>query len=143
MGKIVAKRIHETKPMPLNYSAPSEKENKNSNRTQLVLRYIFGYLLFFVFLILSAFLLFRLRTNLIQISFLLGYNQVQVKGISNLGVLIGGVLILSGIVFSEDYLRKGIQQADLWPRVLRLFLVEGGLILFSFALYYVLALIAV
>jgi hypothetical protein len=117
-------------------------ENKKKERVQRVFRYIIGYTLFIIFLILAAFLLFRVRTNLVQIGYLMGYNAVQVKGISNLGVLFGGILILAGIIFSEDYLRKGIQQESLWKHALRIFIVEVGLIAFSFILYYVLIRIA-
>ncbi len=113
---------------------PEKKPNQN---LQIAGRYILVYLFFIAFLVLAAFLLFRVRMNIIQIAFLLGYNQVQVKGISNLGILISGVLILASIVFAEDYLRKGVQEGLMWKRLLRVFITEGGVILFSLLLYYI------
>ena len=126
----------------MNTNNSLSKANKKEGRSPRVFKYIIGYTLFIIFLVLAALLLFRVRMNLIQIGFLLGYNAVQVKGISNLGVLFGGILILAGIIFSEDYLRKGIEQDRLWVHARRIFTVEIGLLAFSLILYYVLMRIA-
>jgi len=123
--------------MPDNQPIGPEKSS-GKEQLQWIFRYLITYSIFIVFLILAAFLLFRLRTNVIQIGFLLGLNQVQVKGLSNMGVLIAGILILIGIVYSEDYLRNGIHENEMWKRILRVFIVEASLILFSLALYYIL-----
>ena len=114
-----------------------QNEMKPEKRLQIAGRYILVYSIFIVFLVLAAFLLFRIRMNVIQIGFLLGYNQVQVKGFSNLGVLISGILILGGIVFAEDYLRKGVELGLMWKRLLRVFIIEAGIILLSLLLYYI------
>ncbi len=117
-----------------------QKQKKPESRLQTAGSYILLYLVFIVFLVMAAFLLFRVRMNVIQIGFLLGYNQVQVKGFSNLGVLISGVLILAGIVFAEDYLRKGVQEGLMWKRILRVFILEAGVILLSLLSYYLIIL---
>src|SRR4030042_6798348 len=108
-------------------------------RFATVTTYLIGYVLFGIFILLLIFLLFRIRINIVQIGFLLGYNQGRVKGMSNLGVLISGVLMLIAVVFSEDYLRKGIEKDQMWIQLLRIFLVEGVVIALSLSLYFLLA----
>ena len=121
-----------------NQNLDADKKSTGMNR---VLRYIAGYSLFLVFLVAAAFLIFRLRANLIQIAFLLGYNQVKVKGIANLGILFGGILVLAGVIFSEDYLRKGIQKKQMLQHALHIFLAEISLFAISYLLYWLLPLL--
>ena len=91
----------------------------------------------------AAFLLFRVRMNVVQIAFLAGKNSVQVKGISNLVILFTGVLLLVGIVASEDYMRKGVELGKMWKRALQVFLVEAVLITISLSLYYIIMMIVI
>ncbi|MCE5208124.1 MAG: hypothetical protein LLG42_07410 [Chloroflexi bacterium] len=117
------------------------KITSKTDRFRIVGNYVLGYLFFAIFLFLLVFLLFRIRANVIQIAFLLGNNEVKVKGISNLAVLFSAIIMLAGIVFSEDYLRKGIAQNRMWKHILRIFIVTGSAILVSLGLYYALMLI--
>jgi hypothetical protein len=50
-------------------------------------------------------------------------------------------MMLVGVVYSEDYLRKGIAQNRMWKHILRIFLYTGSAILVSLGLYYTLILI--
>jgi len=117
--------------------------NKKESNPRLVGRYVLAYFLLLIFILLAAFILFRVRINIVQIAFVAGYNQVKVKGIANMGVLITGIILLSGIVVSEDYLRNGVEKKELWKRALRIFFVEATIIAFLLALYYIIFLIVV
>jgi hypothetical protein len=95
------------------------------------------YSVFAVLATAAALFLFRVRLNFIQISFYLGNNRVATKGISNVAVLIFGIVILSGIVFMEDYLRKGVNEGLFWRRVLQIVIVEAILFALSMGIYYI------
>jgi hypothetical protein len=111
----------------------SEKPGKNGQ----IATYVIAYFLLFIIVLLAVVLLFRVRMNVVQIAYLTGKNSVQVKGISNLVVLFTGVLLLVGIVVSEDYMRKGVELGKMWIRALRVFIVEAVLLIISFSLYYI------
>ena len=123
----------------------SEKPNGENGKSDLSLIgiYLVTYALLFIFVLLAAFILFRVRINIVQIAYLAGNNSVTVKGISNLGVLITGVLLLVGIVASEDYLRNGVEKGVLWKRALRIFIIEASIITVSLSLYYIILAIAI
>ena len=110
-------------------------------QTKPVWKYLLAYGLFAIFILVAVIILFRMRMNIIQIGFLMGYNQVQVKGIANLGVLFTGLLVLVGVVFSEDYLRNGVEKGLLFKRARLIFLVEGAIIAAQLGLYYLIMLL--
>lgn len=120
--------------MPSNPPDPGTIQTKSNFR--IAATYIIGYLTFTASLLLVVILLFRIRMNIVQIAFLLGKNQVEVKGLANFGVLISGIILLAGIIFSEDYLRKGIEKNRMWKHLLRIFLVEGTAVMISLGLYF-------
>lgn len=101
------------------------------------LQYLICYLVFSVFAAAAALFLFRVRLNFIQISFYLGNNRIVTKGISNIAVLIFGILILSSIIFIEDYLRNGVHKGLFWRRVLQISIVEAILFALSMGIYYI------
>lgn len=113
----------------------SEKPGKSKDGN--IATYVVAYFLLFIIVILAAVLLFRVRMNVVQIAYLSGMNSVQVKGISNMVILFTGVLLLVGIVVSEDYMRKGVELGKMWTRALRVFIVEAVLLAISFSLYFI------
>lgn len=112
-----------------------EKPGKSKDGN--IATYVVAYFLLFIIVILAAVLLFRVRMNVVQIAYLSGMNSVQVKGISNMVILFTGVLLLVGIVVSEDYMRKGVELGKMWTRALRVFIVEAVLLAISFSLYFI------
>jgi hypothetical protein len=106
------------------------------------IKYVLCYTIFLVLVGLALYILFRVRSDIIVIGFWLGYNQVIVKGISNLGVMITGIIILGSVIFMEDHLRKGVENGLLWKRALRLVLIELGIIALTYLVYFVVLQIA-
>ena len=128
--------------MSTQLSEKPKGENEKSGFT-IIGKYLLAYILLSLFVLLAAVILFRVRMNIVQIAFLVGLNSVKVKGISNLGVLITGLLLLAGIVASEDYLRNGVELGKLCKRALRIFIIEAGILIFLLSLYYIIRMIAI
>jgi hypothetical protein len=106
------------------------------------IKYLLCYTIFLMLVGLALFILFRVRSDIIVVAFWMGYNQVIVKGISNLGVMIAGIIILGGVIFMEDHLRKGVENGLFWKRALRLVVIELGIIALSYLIYFAVVLIA-
>lgn len=120
--------------------APPPKASKTGSVRRL-LDYVVGYIFYAIFVLLAAYLLFRIRINVIQIAFLLINNAAKVRGISNTVVVISGIGIFAVVMFGEDYLRKGIEQHRMWKHLLRIFALTCSAILFSLGLNFVLLII--
>ena len=110
----------------------NQKTNQMKTAVPMWLQYLTGYLLFFVLCTGIAFIIFRVRTVFIQFTFLIGYNSVIVKGISNLGVIIFAILALIGVIILEDFLRKGIQDGTFWKRFLKSIGIEAVVLLLTY-----------
>ncbi|MCJ7624032.1 MAG: hypothetical protein MUO76_11060 [Anaerolineaceae bacterium] len=95
------------------------------------------YSVFAVLAITAALFLFRVRLNFIQIGFFLGNNRIATKGLTNVAVMIIGIVILSSIIFMEDYLRNGVNKGIFWKRVVHIVIVEAVLFALSMGLYYI------
>lgn len=88
--------------------------------------YIIAYLLFAIVLLSLVLLLFRIRSDVIMVAFELGNNRAVVRGLSNISVVIAGIVMLVGVVYSDDYLRRGIEAGKMWKHILRIFIVTAA-----------------
>ncbi|MHB9004911.1 MAG: hypothetical protein ACYC6C_12785 [Coriobacteriia bacterium] len=88
--------------------------------------YLLGYLLYAGVMAALFFLLFRVRLDTILITSVLGYNIVQVRGASNFLVVSLALIMLVGVGYSEDQLRKAIEENKMWKVLLRIYAVTAA-----------------
>jgi len=119
----------------------SNNPNNNTSKTKSLFykagRYLLGYFLFTVILAALFFLLWRIRADVIIMAYQLDYNIVQVTGISNYTIVIAGILMLVGVGYSEDRLRKAIEENRMWKPIRRIFVATAALWGIWVAIYYV------
>lgn len=123
----------------------STNQNNKSARKKLFFQragsFAIGYFLYALVMAALFFLLFRIRSDVILLAFQAGKNLVDVRGISNIIVVAAGVIMLVGVVYSEDYLRKGIFDGKLWKCILRIALATGiawgGWLVLFYLLYWI------
>jgi hypothetical protein len=117
------------------------QNNKATRRRQFFKtagNYIAGYSLLALVMLALFFLLFRIRSDVILLAFQSGKNQVDVRGISNIIIVFAGLIMMVGVVYAEDYLRKGIPERRLWQCILRIYIATAGAWVFWLALFYIL-----
>lgn len=107
--------------MTLQTNSPSSK-----SFLQKAGAYVIGYLFLLIVFVSLIFLLFNIRGDVIDIAFFLGKNSVQVRGISNLAIMLAGIVMLVGLVYSDDYLRRGIIAGKMWKHILHIALAAAG-----------------
>jgi hypothetical protein len=119
----------------------SNAQNQKTSRLKAFLRkaakYFLGYLLYTVCMAALVFLLFRIDMDLTLILTALGDSKFQVRGITNWTVVIMGLLMLVGIGFSEDWLRKSIAENRMWKVLLRMYLATAAAWLLWEGIYFV------
>ncbi len=119
----------------------TDKNNKAARRKAFLQKagnYTIGYLLYALVLVALFFLLFRIRSDVILLAYQAGKNMVDVRGISNIIVLLVALIMLVGMVYSEDYLRKGIADGRLWNCILRIYIAAASAWAFWLVLFYIL-----
>ncbi len=91
----------------------------------LVLTFVACYLLLVLFGLLTMWLLFSLRNNLISLSMTFRVNPWSLRALDNFGVLLLGLLWLMAFILVEYYFRVGVQKGVFWPRSGKIFLITG------------------
>ena len=119
----------------------SKNQNQKTSKLKVFLRkaenYLLGYLLYAVIMAALFFLIFRIRMDMILISTELGYNIFQVRTITNYSILISSLIMLVGVGYSEDRLRKAIEENRMWKVLLRIYLVTAAVWVFWLCVYYI------
>lgn len=101
----------------------------------VVLKYVTCYLAWFVISGLGLWILFLLRTNLVEDILFMRTNPWQLRAADKFTVFGLGTVWIVGVMLAEGYLRNGIENGKLWPRVSRLLMIEGTVIALSFAIH--------
>jgi hypothetical protein len=119
----------------------SNTQNQKTARRKELLRkagnYLLGYVLYAGVMAALFFLLWRIFTDVTLVSSLMGYNVFQVEGITNYTVVILGLIMLVGVGYSEDRLRKAIPENRMWKVLLRIYLVTAAAWALWMGAYYV------
>jgi hypothetical protein len=119
----------------------SNTQNQKPSRLKEFLRkaanYLLGYLLYAGPMVALVFLLFRIYVDLNLITSVAGYNKFQVSLIANWGVLLIGLVLLVGVGFSEDRLRKSIAENGMWKVLLWIYLATAAIWAVWEGVYYV------
>jgi hypothetical protein len=119
----------------------SNTQNQKPSRLKEFLRkaanYLLGYLLYAGPMVALVFLLFRIYVDLNLITSVAGYNKFQVSLIANWAVLLIGLVLLVGVGFSEDRLRKSIAENRMWKVLLWIYLATGAIWAVWEGVYYV------
>lgn len=117
----------------------SNGQNQKTSRLKSFLQkaehYLVGYLLYAGTMAALFFLLFRIRLDAILITSGMGYNIVQVRGTSNFIIVILALIMLVGVGYSEDRLRKAIEENRMWKVLLRIYLVTAAAWIFWLCIY--------
>jgi hypothetical protein len=93
---------------------------------RLALRYAACYLAWLLLSVLGFGLMLALRTNLFDLATLWKFNPWQVRTIDRFAIFLLGLGWFVGILVLENYLRQGVEQAQLGSRLMR---VSGTLLL--------------
>lgn len=96
-----------------------------------------AYLLYAVCMAALMFLLFRIYVDMNLITSVAGSNVFQVSWMANWTVLIVGLVMLVGVGYSEDRLRKAIEENRMWKVLLRVYLATAAAWALWEAIYYV------
>ena len=99
--------------------------------------YVVGYLLYAVTMAALIFLLFRIRLDVILIADLLRFKIWEIRGIVNISLVVIGILMFILVGFSEDRLRKSIEENRMWKVLLRIYIGTGAAWALWTLLYYI------
>lgn len=86
---------------------------------------------------LSFWIIFLLRTNLVEDLLFLRINPWQLRALDRWFIYAMGIVWIVWIFWLEGYLRRSVQSGRLLITAARLLLVQFGLIVFSFAIHYI------
>jgi len=100
--------------------------SQNSRRTLPL--YLAAYALWIGFSALGVWLIFAVRSVLVDLAFVFRFDPWQVRAVDNFGVVTLGVIWLIGILLLEHYLRQGVAKNRLWGRVVRVFVALAALL---------------
>ncbi len=108
-------------------------ENDSSpNIWILAVRYTACYLIWFLISAIGLWLLFLIRSNLVEDILFLRVNPWQLRALDRWFIFAMGALWIFVIFLLEGYLRKGVEQGKLLIRSGRILLVQLTLIALSF-----------
>lgn len=85
-----------------------------------VLLYVACYLWWIALSALGLWLLFQVRTNLVDFAIWLQLNPWVPRTVDRFAIYLLGLLWLGGVIGLEGYLRRGVEQEQLWVRVGRI-----------------------
>jgi hypothetical protein len=88
---------------------------------QLLPLYLACYAMWLALSALGVWLIFAVRSVLVDLAFLFRFNPWVVRAIDNFAIVTLGLIWLVGIMFLENSLRQGVAKHRLWGRAARAF----------------------
>lgn len=96
--------------------------------------YLACYVAWLAFAVIGFVLLLSLRTNLFDLSVLLGMNPWAVRAVERFAIFVLGLFWFAGILVLEGYLRSGIFKKQLWQRIARVAIALACVLAISYSL---------
>lgn len=114
--------------------------NRSPNQSHgfwfVALQYVVCYLFWFLGSGLALWILFLLRTNLVEDLLFLRLNPWQLRAADRFFIFGMGAAWIVGVMLCEGYLRNGIENGKLWQRIGKILAVEAFVVLLSLAIHY-------
>lgn len=113
----------------------SVKTDSGSPGWGTVAQYIFAYILWIGFCALSFWIIWLVRTNLIEDIFFMHVNPWQLRALDRWSVWVMGAGWIVAIFLAEGYLRTAVEKGRFWISAGKLFAVTLGIIALSYLLH--------
>ena len=101
------------------------RSDSSQNPRRTLPLYLAAYALWIGFSAVGVWLIFAVRSVLVDLAFVFRFNPWQVRAVDNFGVVTLGLVWLVGILLLEHYLRQGVAKNRLWGRARRVFVSEA------------------